>query len=275
VLEALFEEVPVELCRYAVRLPDRSTVLAIRDRFIDGSLLAPGRLLTFDRSWHTVAGYEVPYEMDVRSWLSLKRQPDGRILVYGLVGSLRGETFPGLIRLQPDGSIDRSFQCQTSTNLDGRIMDLAVQPDGKIVIGGFFSRVNGQDVPHLARLNPDGSLDLTFLPPMVPLSQFRRHRVPVHSLASAATLGSPAPANVPKQPPPTVVITSLTMDPSGARVRFSGVGGRKYILQAAASLGGTNWVNVTTNFANADGNGTLLDPDANRFPMRFYRLATE
>jgi hypothetical protein len=135
--------------------------------------------------------------------------------------------------------------------------------------------VNGQEVPHLARLHADGSLDLTFRPPMVPLSQFRRHRVPVHSLASAAAPRSPAPANVLKQPLPTVVITSLTMNPSGARVRFNGAGGRKYILQAAASLGGTNWVNVTTNFANADGNGTLLDPDANRFPMRFYRLATE
>jgi uncharacterized delta-60 repeat protein len=276
VLETLFEEVPVELCRYAVRLPDRSTILAIRDRFIDGSLAAPGRLMKFNRGWQPVAGYEVPYEMDVRSWLTLRRQPDGRILVFGLVGSLHGEVFPGLMRLEPDGSLDASFHCATSTNLDGRIMDLTLQTDGRIVIGGFFTRVNGVEVPHLARLNADGSLDSTFRPPMVPLSKFRRHRVPVQSLAATRTSepgAMPGPVSD-GAPPPPVMINSLTLNDAGAVVQFSGAGRRTYVLQARDGLTRTNWVSVSTNTADAAGSGALVDREAKNYPMRFYRIAT-
>ena len=40
----------------------------------------------------------------------------------------------------------------------------AFQPDGKIVIGGIFSAINGVGRTNLARLNPNGSLDLTWNP---------------------------------------------------------------------------------------------------------------
>ncbi len=43
-----------------------------------------------------------------------------------------------------------------------RVEAVAVQPDGKIVVGGNFPRVNGVAQPGLARLNADGSLDTTF-----------------------------------------------------------------------------------------------------------------
>ena len=41
-------------------------------------------------------------------------------------------------------------------------MALALQPDGKIIIGGMFSSFNGVPVERIARLNPDGSLDTGF-----------------------------------------------------------------------------------------------------------------
>ncbi len=47
---------------------------------------------------------------------------------------------------------------------DGVVYTLAVQPDGKIIIGGDFSTVNGTAVVRLARLNADGSLDAAFNP---------------------------------------------------------------------------------------------------------------
>jgi hypothetical protein len=49
VFKALFAEVPLELCRVAVRLPDHGTLLAVQDRFINGSLVAPGHLMRFDQ----------------------------------------------------------------------------------------------------------------------------------------------------------------------------------------------------------------------------------
>jgi uncharacterized delta-60 repeat protein len=48
--------------------------------------------------------------------------------------------------------------------LDGQVTALALQPDGKIVIGGAFSTVGEQPRMRLARLNPDGSLDPDFNP---------------------------------------------------------------------------------------------------------------
>ena len=36
------------------------------------------------------------------------------------------------------------------------------QPDGELLVGGYFFAVNGIARPHLARLNADGSVDTTF-----------------------------------------------------------------------------------------------------------------
>lgn len=45
---------------------------------------------------------------------------------------------------------------------DGNIGAMAVQPDGKVLIGGGFSNLNGLARAWMARLNADGSVDPTF-----------------------------------------------------------------------------------------------------------------
>src|SRR6476661_9722 len=49
-------------------------------------------------------------------------------------------------------------------NADGPIHAIAIQPDGKILIGGDFTSAGGANRLSLARLNPDGSMDSTFNP---------------------------------------------------------------------------------------------------------------
>src|SRR5262245_55722969 len=49
-------------------------------------------------------------------------------------------------------------------NVGAAVLCTAVQPDGKILIGGVFSLVDGMNRNHLARLNADGSLDPNFSP---------------------------------------------------------------------------------------------------------------
>ena len=49
-------------------------------------------------------------------------------------------------------------------NVNGIVEAVAVQPDGKILIGGIFSSVGGQTRNYIARLNPDGTLDAAFNP---------------------------------------------------------------------------------------------------------------
>jgi hypothetical protein len=46
---------------------------------------------------------------------------------------------------------------------DKTIRAAAILPDGKVIIGGEFTRYNGHDVNRIARLNEDGSLDTTFI----------------------------------------------------------------------------------------------------------------
>ena len=65
-----------------------------------------------------------------------------------------------LYRLKSDGSLDPAFTGSTNN----RVNDIAVQGDGKIIIGGNFSKVDGTDRAGIARLNSTGSLDTSFDP---------------------------------------------------------------------------------------------------------------
>ena len=92
-------------------------------------------------------------------------QPDGKILIGGLFSNVLGVTRNNLARLNPDGTLDISFD----PNADNIIYPIAVQADGKILIGGNFSSLSpnrGATVTrnHIARLNPDGTLDASFDP---------------------------------------------------------------------------------------------------------------
>ncbi|MDB6111843.1 MAG: hypothetical protein JWR69_3593 [Pedosphaera sp.] len=282
VFQGLFEEIPMELCRYAVRLPDGGVIMAVRDKVDDGSMSGPGRFMRFDKNWKPDFSFTNQFEGDLRSCLTLKRQKDGKLLVGGLIGKMNGEDFPGVVRLHENGEIDRSFHCETTNSAEGRVMDVAIQEDGRIVICGFFSTVNGAEVPHLARLNPDGSLDQTFRTSFMTLEQFNRdrfgkmRRVPVTRLAENPEPSSPTKpaANDPAALPQTILITSMRLESGVAVIQFTGVAHQEYILQASALLDSTGWVNISTNQATANGAGMFRDAEANKYPMRFYRIAS-
>lgn len=88
-------------------------------------------------------------------------QSDGKVLIGGRTES----PFQNyVVRLNPNGTVDTSFNralFSLSTS-ETTILDIAVQPDGKIMVGGYFSHVAGFSRPKIARLNADGSLDESF-----------------------------------------------------------------------------------------------------------------
>jgi len=87
---------------------------------------------------------------------------DGRVYIAGSFTSINGIRRTGIARVNADGiTLDLTF---TPPEIEGRVEALAVQRDGKVVIGGYFHRVNGIIRNGLARLNSDGSLDPTFAP---------------------------------------------------------------------------------------------------------------
>ena len=89
-------------------------------------------------------------------------QSDGKILIGGLFTSYYGTAVNRIARLNSDGSLDATFNPGSGT--DGPVYNIALQPDGKILIGGYFTLYNGTSLTSLARLNADGSLDSTFSP---------------------------------------------------------------------------------------------------------------
>ena len=89
-------------------------------------------------------------------------QPDGKILVCGRFTEYNGVPRSCIARINPDGSPDLTFNGGSGTN--DLIWSMALQPDGKIVIGGIFTAANGVSRSRIARLEQDGGLDLSFDP---------------------------------------------------------------------------------------------------------------
>ncbi len=89
-------------------------------------------------------------------------QPDGKILIGGGFFNYNLTSRNSIARLNADGSLDLTFNPGTGANSD--VQTIALQTDGKILIGGSFTSYNGTTRNYIARLNADGTLDLTFNP---------------------------------------------------------------------------------------------------------------
>ncbi len=97
---------------------------------------------------------------------ALAEQADGKLLVAGTFTTIAGQSSNRIARLHVNGSVDTSFDAGAGAAGSGaQIRALAVQPDGRIVVGGFFTSFAGQATLHrLVRLLPDGSVDPDFVP---------------------------------------------------------------------------------------------------------------
>ena len=93
---------------------------------------------------------------------SIAMQSDGKIIIGGSFSSYNGTLRNRIARLNADGTLDTTFNQGNSETDD--IYTTAIQSDGKIMIGGFFTSFNGIDRDRIARLNADGTLDTTFNP---------------------------------------------------------------------------------------------------------------
>lgn len=90
-------------------------------------------------------------------------QNDRKII--GSIGSAtyNGYTKFGLVRFGTNGAIDTGFHYSGSgVDANGYVSALSLQSDGKILVGGSFTNLNGAARTNLGRLNADGSLDSGF-----------------------------------------------------------------------------------------------------------------
>jgi len=89
-------------------------------------------------------------------------QNDGKILIGGQLTSYNGFTRNRIARLNQDGTIDNTFTNQNTLGSDNHIESIVMQPNGKILVGGYLTKYDGINVNSISRLKTDGSLDQTF-----------------------------------------------------------------------------------------------------------------
>jgi uncharacterized delta-60 repeat protein len=112
--------------------------------------------------------------------IALALQPDGKVVVAGFAGNPGPEAYPGceencisvptdfaVVRYNPNGSRDYGFGWYGYVTIDffgGQDMAsaIAIQPDGKILVGGEAFRTSADADFAIARLNPNGSRDASF-----------------------------------------------------------------------------------------------------------------
>jgi uncharacterized delta-60 repeat protein len=102
--------------------------------------------------------FRVPELNGIRVYV-IKEQPDGKILVGGEIW-LENSVQSGLVRLQPDGTIDPDFRF--SPGFDGQVRAVDLQSDGSIIVAGSFYHFNSHARNHLVRLTSDGGWDPSF-----------------------------------------------------------------------------------------------------------------
>lgn len=89
---------------------------------------------------------------------------DGVVLV-GSFTSFDGVPAPGMVRLDADGNVDHAFLENLGTGPDGNVTMVRYNKAlNKMMVVGGFEHVNGQPRQQMAMLNPDGTLDGTFVP---------------------------------------------------------------------------------------------------------------
>ncbi len=95
---------------------------------------------------------------------STSLQSDGKIIIGGYFTLYNGSDRNRMARLNTNGSLDHTFFVPTGGGANNGVNTISLQTDGKIIIGGNFTSYNGTWINRIARLNTDGTLDITFNP---------------------------------------------------------------------------------------------------------------
>jgi uncharacterized delta-60 repeat protein len=125
----------------------------------EGCAWCQGGLVRFNRDGSKDAGF-VPIK-EAYGPQTLAIQPDSKILFGGVFGIVAGRPRSSIARLNADGTVDPDFNPEVDDWIPA-VRPIALQADGKILLASTFTNVAGYPRTNIARLNPDGALDLAF-----------------------------------------------------------------------------------------------------------------
>lgn len=118
------------------------------------------QLLTNFPGWNSGTGFN-------NAVRAIAEQSDGKLIVGGQFSTYKGVTVNGLCRLLQNGDLDTTFINSASgiTGVGlGIVLSIKVLPDDRILIGGDFGSIQGNNRKDIARLHKDGTLDQSFNP---------------------------------------------------------------------------------------------------------------
>lgn len=198
--------------------------------------------------------------------------PNGQLVVGGHTINPNSVFQQEVVRLNTNGTYDTTFNNGGSGATD-KVESVVLQPDGKLLIAGYFGSYNGMATHNLARLNEDGTLDTTFQPNVsswiwsVALQQDGKILIcggfssvdGVPRSGVARLLSFPAPRLFqPKRFPHRFEVSVQTQT------------GTNYFLQYKNSWLGSNWLSLPPIIGDGDVQ-TLVDPEPSERD-RFYRI---
>jgi uncharacterized delta-60 repeat protein len=227
------------------------------------------------------------------SWIdAVAALPDGKILIAGGLSQDYDFTIDGfrsgIVRLLANGSRDTTFDVGAGAHSLafgryslGYVTALAVQPDGKVVVGGEFTAWNGTAATRMVRLNTNGATDGTFTPPAfgnIPLAILRQpngsfvvggwFNSPVSRLARLTSSGSLDSTWNPGGTPGGLTnpsVRAISQDPAGGLLvggnffSYAGVASRP-VVRVAAGGGDAYDRWMATRFSAAQIAGGLALP---------------
>jgi len=222
---------------------------------------------------------------------SVALQTDGKVLIGGSFNVVNGASRNGIARLNADGSLDSGFQTGLpgDPGLAGLVFSVAVQEDGKVLIGGGFNAVNDVSRNSIARLNADGTVDSSF--------QNRMSGIPfitcgfdycqfVSSVALQAdgkvliggrfstVNGVPAAgvarlwgtADIPPQ------IKRINMNGTDVNLAWAALPNREYRVQFKDTLSATNWTDLAGDVSATGVTASKTDAIFGGTSQRYYRV---
>jgi len=160
-IDASFVPAPGTNDAVNVVIPQPDGKIIVAGRFTQANTVGRNRIARFnfdgslDTSFNPGSGADAEITAAVL-------QPDGRIVVAGRFTNFNGVMHNRVCRLNADGSVDPNFGLGAGIN--NSVFALALQSDGRILVGGQFTQVDLTLRFNLARLNTNGSVDLTFDP---------------------------------------------------------------------------------------------------------------
>ncbi len=87
-------------------------------------------------------------------------QSDDKLIVGGNFTTYSGSTVNRVVRINTDGTRDLTFSVGNGANTV--VSSVALQSDGKAIVGGNFTTFSGSSVNRLVRVNTDGTRDTSF-----------------------------------------------------------------------------------------------------------------